>query len=151
MGMQLVNAADNTFDFSVISWYKVLNLARICGWVPAGTTAPEDWDCEDEVWDGRYHTNYGQWVSTVDALGIAAALQAGLDDIPDVEVGEQPMPIKRLTEPNGDTLELFAGDPMVEMNRRLTQSPIEYFSGPKGKALIGEFAEFCGEGGFNIW
>src|SRR4051812_8779901 len=120
MGMHLVNAAENTFEFSVISWYKVLNLARICGWAPAGTTAPEDWDCE-EAWDGRYHTNYGQWVTPNDAQGIALALQVGLDDIPDVQVGEHTLQVTRISQPGGDTLELFNGDPMAEMNRRLTQ------------------------------
>jgi hypothetical protein len=150
--MHLVNKTEEVLAISTISWYKVLNLARICGWAPAGTVTPIDWDCEDK-WDGRYHSNDGQWVTDADAMGIAAALINGLDDIPDAEVGDR-VRITSVGLQSGDKLELMIDrtiDPFEQLNRRMTQSPFEYFSGESGKERLREIAAFCGQGGFYIW
>src|SRR5262245_6395263 len=88
MSVHLVNKAQEEFGYSILSWYKVLNLAFICGWVPAGTLPPADWDADMEDWDGRYHTSDGQWITAEDAERFAGALEAGLDDIPDMDLGE---------------------------------------------------------------
>jgi hypothetical protein len=151
MGMHLINKSEEVMAISVISWYKVLNLARMCGWAPAGTITPDGWDYED-AWDGRYHSNDGQWVTDEDARGIGCALLNGLDDIPDIEVGEK----ARLPQgsQSGDLLaQMFdrSTDPFEQLNRRLTQSPFEYFSGAGGKERLREIAAFCNEGGFYIW
>jgi hypothetical protein len=153
MGMHLVNKSEEVMAISVISWYKVLNLARMCGWAPAGTVTPDDWDCyTDQDWDGRYHSNDGQWVTHEDAHGIGTALLTGLDDIPDVEVGEKAR--LSLSSQSGDLLEQMFDrrtDPFEQLNRRLTQSPFEYFSGASGKERLREIAAFCQQGGFYIW
>src|SRR3954470_22740492 len=93
MTMHLVNRNQEEFGISILSWYKVLNLAYICGWVPAGSVAPVDWESDSEdalqhAWDGRYHSSDGQWITAEDAARFADALENGLDDIPDMVVGE---------------------------------------------------------------
>jgi hypothetical protein len=144
MGMHLVNKAQDEFGISILSWYKVLNLAYICGWVPAGTVAPEDWESESP-WDGRYHSSDGQWITSEDAARFADALANGLDDIPDMVVGEG------VTLRLRDMDDVADGGSIDRATHRYTRSPFEYFSGPARKQRIRELIAFCRRGGFLVW
>jgi hypothetical protein len=154
MGMHLVNKQQNEYGFSVMSWYKVLNLAFMCGWIPAGTLPPADYD-DDEAgdteyreWDGRYHSGEGQWITREDALAFAAALEAGLDDIPDLDLGE---PIRKPIRFGEFDMYLNEEETIERVATRYTKNPFEYFSGPQRKTRLRDFIAFCRQGGFMVW
>lgn len=72
-----------------VGWAEMLLLARHLGWNPAGTLPSELWNdpeygAKGAIWPGAYNTNDMQIVDTQDALNLAAALERGLDDIPDI-------------------------------------------------------------------
>lgn len=147
MGMHLVNKQQEEYGFSVMSWYKLLNLGFMCGWVPAGTLPPTDYD-DDEDWDGRYHSGEGQWITHEDALALAASLEGGLDDIPDLDLGE---PIRKPLRLGEFDLYLNEEETIEHVTTRYTKNPFEYFSGSQRKARLREFIRFCRRGGFVVW
>src|SRR5438445_5871465 len=62
------------YDLPRGGWSRLLSIARIYGWQPAGTVFPEDyydeplWKGDPLYWDGRYWPGYGQFVTGEDAL-----------------------------------------------------------------------------------
>lgn len=147
MSMHLVNKQQEEFGFSLMSWYKVLSLAYTCGWVPAGTLPPIDED-DDEEWNGRYHIGEGQWITAEDARGLAAALDASMDDIPDIDLCRPMRKPIRFGE-----FEFYVNEEehIEQMTVRFEQIPFEYFSGARRKKRLREFSAFCKRGGFTIW
>src|SRR5688500_14379976 len=153
MGMHLINKQQEEHGFSIMSWYKVLNLAFMCGWVPAGTLPPLEYDDEEgdtayREWDGRYHSGERQWITDDDALAFAAALEAGMDDIPDLDLGETIRTPLRFGEFD---LYLNEEETIERVTTRYTPNPFEYFSGQRRKQRLREFIEFCRRGGFMVW
>lgn len=90
-----------------VYWSAALHLARLNGWQPRGTLAP-DLGPEFEPctnWDGGYGTNDFQRMTPEDAGSMARALEAALADVP-----------RHDTRPPGDPWEA---------------APVELFSGPR--------------------
>src|SRR5262245_57325667 len=87
MGMDLSGAAGGYFRFNNRGWADVLDLAELYGWEPVGTASPRNFETGEPQyadWDGGYGSNDYQIVTAPDAAAIATALEAALDDIPDV-------------------------------------------------------------------
>ncbi len=160
MGVDL-SGTGGSFRWAGMSWGKVLSLAQMYGWKPAGTTLPiaytEDKSLIDKLgeWDGNYFYNAYQGVTDSDALAFALALEAALDDIPDSADGiDQWITARKL--PDGDflstVLQALPHDPnqMVAFsgpNEKL--NPLEFFAGTE-KAYLREFIAYCRKGGFVI-
>ncbi|MBZ0287190.1 MAG: hypothetical protein K8I30_06215, partial [Anaerolineae bacterium] len=88
MTIELLREGDSLFQFHYFGiWQKVLDLARLYGWEPEGTSEPPNWYTSEsqEIWKGQYDLYLGERVSDPDAAAIAAALKAALDDLPDNE------------------------------------------------------------------
>jgi hypothetical protein len=82
VGFDLKNVkTGNCCSFNVTAWSELLDLAKHCGWKPAGTTKPKRWKT-DETWNGYYGVNDGATVTAEDAAAIADALEAALVNIP---------------------------------------------------------------------
>jgi hypothetical protein len=78
-------------------WRRLLTLAQMYGWRPAGTEAPEYpwmdafdehdreiyWMGEPSEWDGHYFPGYLQHVTKEDAYALSAALGRALPDLSD--------------------------------------------------------------------
>jgi hypothetical protein len=152
--------------FSIDSWPRLLDLARLYGWKPMGTQN-ELWLQEenDEDWDGDYCTNDGQIVLSEDAAALADALEKAVVDIPDnydlvqnhftinsVEDAQTYLHsnsnIHRFTKVMLERISIGSGWSIDVPNTDLTL--LEYFSGKEKQQVIG-FIEFCRRGGFVIW
>ena len=78
-------------------WSRLLSIAQVYGWQPAGTQLPEGycgddpafWKGDPSDWDGRYWPGYGQEVTAKDALELAAALKRAWPDLPEHGVFEK--------------------------------------------------------------
>jgi len=110
------------------TWWSVLRLATQYGWEPMGTEKPT-WEfyegfCSGD-WDGTYFSNDGQTVSSVDAQGIADALELALAEI------RRP---KNLGEPKSES----------------DSETDSVFSGPEGEELVKWVIDFCRKGAFVI-
>jgi hypothetical protein len=142
------------FRFSVTSWDKVLELARMYGWTPQGTAAPTvyiDGQELEELWAGGYFTNEYQTVTTPDARAIADALTAALDDVPDQQVAEYQFhesqdalgqALTSMLGPRGGHVGVFGPDP--------ERSALTWFSGPGQKEKLRAFIAYCRAGAFCI-
>ncbi|HEV8530255.1 MAG TPA: hypothetical protein VGT00_02425 [Methylomirabilota bacterium] len=75
-------------------WSRLLSIAQVYGWEPAGTEAPPPdvqdpgdqpwlWRGDPSDWDGRYWPGLGQEVTAKDALELAAALKRAWPDLPE--------------------------------------------------------------------
>lgn len=168
MSYELKSETYAWIDFDIVTWTKILDLAKFYGWEPAGTIDPavyfaEDADDPEQVrkveedkknWEGDYTTNSGQEVTAADALALAAALERSLDDIPD----NRDMPPHKITVKAEDADNLpdginflireLGGDGMIISNPNL--HPYEYFGGDR-KEMIFKFIDFCRAGAFRIW
>jgi hypothetical protein len=157
MSFHLINEQGVCFWFSVVSWHKVIELAELGGWRPAGTEKPGYYDeLRYGKWSGKYTTNNRQWVTAQDAAALADALECMIDDLPDteapdlkVEYGKKdvglpsaPRHLKWLLTnlPDGETV--------VGENCKL--SPLAFFGG-KYKDQIRDFVTFCRLGSFALW
>jgi len=82
MSVDLSNKNGGHLKFSNIGWAQILSLAKLNGWVPAGTVDPW-WKNEVDApqWEGSYCSNDGQTVTAEDALAIANSLEKALLEI----------------------------------------------------------------------
>lgn len=147
----------NRERFSMTGWSKVLELAEINGWIPAGTEPNPDL-FPDGITTG-YGSNEGQLVTELDAANIAAALERALDDIPDIDTAAHRINlsagnIEKFSEDNGEfrvDAALIEAIPDLIINRdNNTLNPFDFFSGSK-KQHIRDFIAFCRKGAFSIW
>jgi hypothetical protein len=137
------------------TWSRILSLARFYGWQPMGTLPPYLHNLRkptyaEQGWDGTYLRNEGQVVQANDAMCLAVALQASLDDIPDEnperdlgtydDLPEWLSPAERALIRNG--LQKHEEIPLGIL-------PFEYFAGDGKRNLI-EFIRFCKLGEFVI-
>ena len=145
MGMFLLNGKFQEFDWSMVGWGRILELACAHGWKPAGTRL-QNITCRfvgkdgDTIiylwplmkwsrrWKGGYDSNGTQIVTAPDARAMAAALARSLRHIPDEEVP----PRKRV---KGDEEE---------------EEVHSYFSGKICKNNLRVFIRFCRAGAFQI-
>lgn len=138
------------------SWAKVLELGRIYGWRPMGTTPPSEHDSRKlgADWDGAYLTNDGQTVDRADAFALAEALQRSLDDIPDF--GPEPDWNPKFWRED-DLPEWLSPDERALIEDGLEGElldvmgihPFEFFAGQEKGHLI-EIIRFCRLGSFII-
>ena len=76
MTIDLYRNDDDFFQFEYFGiWQKLMNLAQIYGWNPAGTQEPPQWNQEEGDWDGSYDIFAGEWVADADAHALAQALK----------------------------------------------------------------------------
>ena len=151
MSMDLHSTDGDWFKWSNIAWSKVLYLASVYGWEPAGTKPPPWWDRPTLSWQGLYQSNDGGLVTMEDARAVAGALEKALDDIPD----HNEMPDKIVTYRIGET----SGEPVTDALLAVLDgvsapnaalNPFEFFGG-KDKLRVKDFVTFCRKGGFYIW
>lgn len=122
-----------------------LDLARLGGWVPLGTSPPSNWSPKrangtDRQWNSQDYTKRGALVSDQDAGAIASAVDRVMDDVPSHDaVGHKVV----------SSLEFPFGKPLRMLNPFEEVSPLEYFSGD-GKVRLARFVAFCRKGGFQI-
>ena len=86
MSIRLTNQHGEIFQTTNIAWARMLTLARVAGWLPAGTVPSENWEPEDpeEPWDPlNYWTQDAQEVCTEDARSLGAALEQAHPHIPE--------------------------------------------------------------------
>lgn len=159
MGFDLLSDNGSALYWSNVSWSKLLVLARLGGWQPAGTEPPPGWDdVVDRLgeWRGGYSTNDEQRVTPEDALALADALECVLDDIPDGTVPDQ------VVEYDEQTRVDAGAPPAMNLIKALTSSgfrvagpnartdPFSFFGGEYKQKVV-EFIRFCRQGGFIIW
>jgi|ERR1700730_398963 len=136
MGMD-ISFRRGEFRCSASFWVKCLTLAKVFGWVPAGTEAPAA--CHqggpNREWGGNYRTNDYQEVTDEDARAFAAALKLAIEAV----MMEHPLTVEQAqavkifehTETNWDSPQC------IEIKTiRVTR--------------IAELATLAGEGGFMI-
>ncbi len=149
-------------------WQKVLELARMFGWEPEGTSEPPNWreqkaerehlDSYDpqepqepqpqdlpEVWMGQYDLYLGEGVSSRDAAALADALELALDDLPDNEMPDRTIEteMEEIDQENQISISFY----IIEPNKALNL--FETFGGQYKQEVI-EFIAFCRRGGFHI-
>jgi len=153
MGMEL-RGMGGCFRFSHEDWRNALELARMHGWEPMGTVAPNisrmfTTEQEEKLgaegiarkqaefeakWERyNYFSNSGQNVSEEDAHNLADAVEKALEDIPrhrarEGGAGWLPQPIEK--------------NPKANL--------VEYFSGSEGREHLEKFVTFCRAGAFCI-
>lgn len=153
MSVDLVNENDSSFWTNNRAWYRILSLALMYGWKPAGTLRPPDWDdhprLKDEIWDGGYATNDGQIVTDVDALAMAAALEESLVDIPE----QKPQVAMGAERTKGNVAEVLLQE--IEVIHQAVHSGVR---DPTAigvyeiyKVKLNELIDFCREGEFRIY
>lgn len=149
MTIDLYRNEDDYFQFDYFGiWQKLMDLAHIYGWEPAGTHEPPEWDeYEDgESWQGSYDLFAGEWVTAEDARALISALERALDDLPD-----NPMPDRIIEaeieeiDRDGDVSISFH---IIEANKSLNL--FETFGGQYKPELIA-FIHFARRGGFHIY
>jgi hypothetical protein len=161
----------NTLNFSLERWSRILKLARLYGWQPAGTRAgslyydvPDYPDIKPIEWSGGYFTNDGQIVTADDASELGKALEQALDDLPDYE-SNSPRYVKVHSFKEAKDYISLMENPILKsfLSKRewyLSEEGIslpntklslfEFFSGPQKKYVI-DFITFCKKGAFEIW
>jgi hypothetical protein len=159
-----VTKDEKYFRWNIFSWAPVLSLANMYGWTPEGTTVPrlteqmaKDHEiAKEEVqrhniyaenWDGSYHGNEGQFVSSTDALNIALAIESSLDDIPDFEI-----PTPGVSEDGTASLK---NNPKYDKHREALASGVRsayivQYSGIESKKYLRAFIKFLKLGKFSI-
>ena len=149
MTIDLYRNEEDYFQFEYFGiWQKLMELARIYGWEPAGTREPPEWEGDEDggPWQGDYDLFAGEWVTVGDAHALIEALERALDDLPD-----HPMP-NRIIETeieeidrDGDVSISFH---IIEANKSLNL--FEIFGGQYKSELIA-FIHFARRGGFHIY
>jgi hypothetical protein len=146
--IDLYRERDSAFQFEYFGiWEKVLQLARLYGWHPAGTVEPPDWQAGEtqEGWLGEYDLYLGELVRAEDAHAMADALEQALDDLPDHLMPE------RIIETEFEELDkedlISISFYIIEPNKSLNL--FEVFGGQYKAELI-DFIAFCRQGGFHI-
>jgi len=161
----LTNKHGDYFRFGLTAWHKMLDLAAMHGWEPAGTLMPEHWtdpDYDWPEWGGGYTTNEYQRVTAEDAAALADALESALDDLPDVETankmtdrvpatGDGPLfglhkMLREIAEAAGENPEEAYTAIMPDADL----SPVDFYSGAEHKDKLRAFIAYCRDGEFNI-
>lgn len=113
------------YQINNTAWEKILFLAKRGGWVPHGTLPPisekktkkkqkkknplELSIFDPQTWGIGYHSNFGQTVTTQDALSMADSLENVLDDLPNKTLPE--------TVQDLDPKDLFGGKNKQKVKR----------------------------------
>ena len=148
MTIDLYRSDDDFFQFEYFGiWQKLMNLAQIYNWTPAGTAAPPEWEREaNENWNGGYDTFNGEWVTDDDARALAEALDRALDDLPDNTMPD------RIIETEIEEIdregEVSISFHIIEANKSLNL--FETFGG-QYKSDLKTFIRFARQGGFHIY
>ncbi len=148
MTIDLYRSDDDFFQLEYFGiWQKLMNLAQIYGWNPAGTLEPPEWDREaNEDWNSSYDIFAGEWVTDDDARGLAAALDQALDDLPDNSMPD------RIIETEIEEIdregEVSISFHIIEPNKSLNL--FETFGG-QYKSDLKAFIRFANKGGFHIY
>lgn len=149
MAIELYREEGESFHFDYFGiWEKVMDLAHIYGWQPAGTGQPPAWEDADDStrWSGRYDLYLGERVHDGDAHALAEALARALPDLPD-----SPMPdrifeteMEEIDREGQISISFYIIEPNTELNL------FEVFGGQYKEELV-DFIRFCHQGGFHIY
>src|SRR5690606_200042 len=149
MAIELYREGSEAFQLEYFGiWEKLMDLAHIYGWVPAGTSEPPAWDEEGEAseWSGRYDVYLGEWVDEADANALADALRNALPDLPDTTMPDRIFETEmEETDREGHISISFH---IIEPNTALIL--FEVFGGQYKSELIA-FIEFCRLGGCHTY
>jgi hypothetical protein len=168
MTIELTREDDSTFHFLYFGiWQKVLELARMYGWQPEGTSEPPNWreqkaareheqqdfdpyeprepDTSQEIWMGQYDLYLGELVNARDAAAMADALEHALDDLPDNDMPDRTIEteMEEIDQENQISISFY----IIEPNKALNL--FEVFGGQYKQELI-DFIAFSRRGGFHI-
>jgi len=132
MGYDLKALRDGEkFSWRLFYWPRVLDLARIYGWKPAGTLPPRSWP-RGKPWNDAYHANDGGIVTAADALALAGAVERFLPDLPRASRYPDGIPLSQLAWDRGFIVAMLSGEPE--------------------RARLEAFAAYCRRsGGLEIW
>ena len=164
MGFDLISLSheDCKMYFNNVTWGKLLDLAYMYGWKPVGTQpgisneiVANGIETVTEKWNGDYDCNDGRIVTSEDASKIAAALEAALDDIPDIKTKDNRIKLRPGDDISGTNINDILAKFFIDMgfdvgipNSNL--HPFDYFSGDNKQAVI-SFIKICRIGAFEIW
>ena len=134
------------YQINNTAWEKILYLAKRGGWIPHGTLPPVLEESQEKIqkkknplelsifdprtWGIGYQSNFGQTVTTQDALSMADSLENMLDDLP------------KKASLEIDSLEL-ENESVQDLN------PVDFFGG-ENKQKVKDVIVFCREGEFII-
>ena len=158
MGYDLTNSSDDAHQWKSIGWWYLLNLARHCGWKPAGT-APSD-ECEDpQSWDGNYFHNDGQVVTAPDASALADSLEQLLSNPAREQVAatvgqrmDDAINDQRITPAaSSPDIDNFPLDFVRQMFTRFKQQSVGTWQfDARSDQYLRDFIAFCRKGSFRI-
>ncbi len=162
MGMDLIREG-GCFRMSGSTWSHALELAHLNGWEPAGTESPVWHDEKGKQygpvpdWDGGYWSNDYQGVTAKDARNLADALERSLPDVPSFDVLEGKRTF--IVEKGDGSAAIYDSREAIPAGEKLVGTgipsetvvtPMEVFSGEKGKEYLRDFIAFCRAGAFCI-
>jgi len=143
MSAYLSNRHGDSLIFNNYTWGMILSLARDYDWEPAGTVDPW-WKDESDApdWDGNYVSNDLQWVTSDDALNIAAALERAIEHMDDMS--------EKLSDDVAIADEFKGAVLAMELIKSHLGPGASLGKGHIEKQMLEEFVQFCGKGSFCI-
>ena len=77
MSVDIIPKTGSPMDVPNSAWGFILEFGSRCGWRPAGTDPPAEYD-EPSPWPGTYIPAVGQLISSADAAAFGEAITQGL-------------------------------------------------------------------------
>lgn len=139
MGVDLISNGGPSEWFSNRNWCKLLQLAEVHGWQPAGTECPDGYPDPGE-WYGGYTSCDMQHVSADDAMALSRALVSALPVLSEDDRRPEILP-EELREKK-ISYGLF-------LQHFIPSHPALWLSGP-ARTLVRRASVFCGRGEFTI-
>jgi hypothetical protein len=150
MRFDVKNSSGASFEWSVIDWWLLLNVALRYGWRPARTR-----DTEES--NSSYFESGGQTVSAEDAAALASALESFFNDVCRDEIaGEVAERMREVLDDNARDVNPQRFDVLTEPVELLRAIKPEERTIPtwsfdeRNIAKLREFAAFCRRGAFKI-
>jgi hypothetical protein len=148
MTIELYRTDGESFQLEYFGiWEKLLALAHIYGWQPAGTDQPLMWqdDADTGRWSGGYDHYLGEQVRDEDAQALADALERALPDLPDVTMPDRVFEteMEEIDREGQISISYYIIEPNTALNL------FEVFGGQYKQELMA-FINFCRQGGFQI-
>jgi hypothetical protein len=147
-------AQENDFwYFNLGNWPRVLILAHLGGWQPAGTKLEfylEAPDVRVPDWNGSYTGNSGQEVTDEDGRALADGLETLLDCTDDCSIAELLEGSEEAWESAQEFGCLLTRRPGCSIDDPFVRSALELLQGEKSRKGLRVFASFCRREGFII-
>ena len=153
MSYELIRPGDYQC-FNIWSWSRILSLAYMGGWQPAGTKLdyfPADPDKKPIDWDGTYMSNAGQFVTDEDALALAAGLDSLLDCTAGLDMAVVLDESAEVSEPAKEFRHQLNRRPRAHISDQVLMEALGLLRAGWQRQVLRDFALFCRRGGFSIY